>query len=252
MIFTEYIKIASTYSRTIFSNIDISINKISFSSQILNKISFKSNWIVTEQKLSRLVNWLRVPTPMRAIRVRDWVEVVGSVMEFISFPSSMQCKKKNFFSRHLAWKAESLLSEDELSCKVLGPAVYIRRYIAEFNKIQCCSSQYSGKNRVTLTMKRIEAGRQFPMIKQLPWQLAVNRGAVGESRTSGRRGKTPWGKPVSAINTVRKSQAALRYHIWRTSPAYSCSSTSSWPMSRLYPVLCLEAISRLGKWAPGG
>ena len=68
---------------------------------------------------------------------------------------------------------------------------YIRRYIAEFNEIECCSSQYRGKNRVTLTMKRIEAGRQFPMIKQLPWQLAVNRGAVGESRTSDRRGKTP-------------------------------------------------------------
>ena len=44
---------------------------------------------------------------------------------------------------------------------------YIRRYIAEFNEIEFCSSQYSGKYRVTLTMKRIEAGRQFPMIKQL-------------------------------------------------------------------------------------
>ena len=96
---------------------------------------------------------------------------------------------------------------------------YIRRYIAEFNEIECCSSQYSGKNRVTLTMKRIEAGRQFPMIKQLPWQLAVNRGAVGESRTSGRRGKTPWGKPVSAINTVRKSQAASRWGPWKFRPS---------------------------------
>ena len=44
-------------------------------------------------KPSRLVDWLRVPTPMRAIRVRDWVEVVGSVMEFISFQSSMKCQK---------------------------------------------------------------------------------------------------------------------------------------------------------------
>ena len=41
------------------------------------------------------------------------------------------------------------------------------------------------------------------------------------------------------------------YRIWRTSPAYSCSNTSSWPMSRLYPVLCLDAITRLGKWTPG-
>ena len=41
---------------------------------------------------SRLVDWLRVPTPMRAIRVRAWVEVVGSVMK-ISFQSSMKCQK---------------------------------------------------------------------------------------------------------------------------------------------------------------
>ena len=51
------------------------------------------------------------------------------------------------------------------------------------------------------------------------WQLAVNRGAVGESRTSGRRGKTPWGKPVSAINTVRKSQAATRWGPWKFRPS---------------------------------
>ena len=30
---------------------------------------------------------------MQAIRVRAWVEVVGSVMEFISFQSSMKCQK---------------------------------------------------------------------------------------------------------------------------------------------------------------
>ena len=165
-----------------------------------------------------------------------------------------------YFWRHLAWKAESSLSEDELSRKVLGPAVYMKIYCrVQRNRVLFIPVQW--ENRITLTMKRIEAGRQFPMMKQLPWQLAVNRGAVGESRTSGRRGKTPWGKPVSAINTVRKKSGsvALRpvkipalYHIWRTSPAYSCSSTSSWPKSRLYPVLCLDAISRLGKWAPGG
>ena len=33
-----------------------------------------------------------------------------------------------YFWRHLAWKAESLLSEDELSRKVLGPAVYTKIY----------------------------------------------------------------------------------------------------------------------------
>ena len=35
--------------------------------------------------LPRLVDWLRVLTPMRAIRVRAWVEVVGSVMELFHF-----------------------------------------------------------------------------------------------------------------------------------------------------------------------
>ena len=122
------------------------------------------------------------------------------------------------FWRHLAWKAESSLSEDELSRKVLGPAVYTKIYCrVQRNRVLFIPVQW--ENRVTLTMKWIQAGRQFPMIKQLPWQLAVNRGAVGESRTSGRRGKTPWGKPVSAINTVRKSQAASRWGPWKFRPS---------------------------------
>ena len=122
------------------------------------------------------------------------------------------------FWRHLAWKAESSLSEDGLSCKVLCPAVYTKIYCrVQRNRVLFIPVQW--ENRVTLTMKRIEAGRQFPMIKQLPWQLAVNRGAVGESRTSGRRGKTLWGKPVSAINTVRKSQAASRWGPWKFRPS---------------------------------
>ena len=124
---------------------------------------------------------------MRAIRVRAWVEVVGSVMKN-SFQSSMKCQK--FSGATLREKRKARCPRMNSLAKYLA-LQYIRRYIAEFNEIECCSSQYSGKNRVTLTMKRIEAGRQFPMIKQLPWQLAVNRGAVGESRTSGRRGKTP-------------------------------------------------------------
>ena len=32
-------------------------------------------------KPSRLIDWLRVPTPMRENRVRTWVEVVGSIIE---------------------------------------------------------------------------------------------------------------------------------------------------------------------------
>ena len=154
--------------------------------KIISLTSYSNEYENTNQyRLSRLVDWLRVPTPMRAIRVRAWVEVVGSVMKkFISEFNEMP----EIFWRHLAWKAESSLSEDELSCKVLGPAVYTKIYCrVQWNRVLFIPVQW--ENRVTLTMKRIEAGRQFPMIKQLPWQLAVNRGAVGESRTSGRRGK---------------------------------------------------------------
>ena len=50
-------------------------------------------------------------------------------------------------------------------------------------------------------------------------QYVVNRGAVGESCTLGQRWKTPWGKPVSAINTVRKSQTASHWGPWKFRPS---------------------------------
>ena len=93
-------------------------------------------------KPSRLVNWLRVLTPMRAIRVRAWVEVVGSVMEFISFQSSMKCQK--FSGATLREKRKARCPRMNSFAKYLA-LQYIRRYIAEFNEIECCSSQYSGK-----------------------------------------------------------------------------------------------------------
>ena len=101
---------------------------------------------------------------MRAIRVRAWVEVVGSVMEFISFQSSMKCHK--FSGATLREKRKARCPRMNSLAKYLA-LQYIQRYIAEFNEIECCSSQVQWENRVTLTMKRIEAGRQFPMIKQL-------------------------------------------------------------------------------------
>ena len=54
------------------------------------KIGKKSIVFYYPFKPSGLVDSLRVPIPMRAILVRAWVEVVGSVMEFISFQSSMK------------------------------------------------------------------------------------------------------------------------------------------------------------------
>ena len=98
--------------------------------------------IHTVGKPSRLVDWLRVPTPMRAIRVRVWVEVVGSVMEFISFQSSMKCQ--NFSGATLREKRKARCPRMNSLAKYLA-LQYIRRYTAELNEIECCSSQYSGK-----------------------------------------------------------------------------------------------------------
>ena len=77
------------------------------------------------------------------------------------------------------------------------------KIISEFNEILTAHSE-GGWTRGRLTMKR--------------------PGAVGESRTSGRRGKTPWGKPVSAINIVRKSQAASRWGTWKFRPFTACGA----------------------------
>ena len=177
---------------------------------------------------------------MQAIRVRAWVEVVGSVMKN-SFQSSMKCQK--FSGTTLREKRKARCPRMNSLAKYLA-LQYIRRYIAEFNEIECCSSQYSGKigsHWPWSELRRVGSSHDKAVA------LAACRQPRGcrESRTSGRRGKTPWGKPVSAINTVRKSQAASRwgpwkipplYRIWRIPTTYSCSNTSSWPMSRL--LLC--------------
>ena len=78
---------------------------------------------------------------MRAIRVRAWVEVVGSVMKN-SFQSSMKCQK--FSGATLREKRKARCPRMNSLAKYLA-LQYIRRYIAEFNEIECCSSQYSGK-----------------------------------------------------------------------------------------------------------
>ena len=164
---------------------------------------------------------------------------------------------REIFWRHLVWKAVSKhLSEGELeSTWTCSIQKYCRvQQNREFVPVQWEIGSH-------WPWSEIEAVSAVPHDNTELGQYHSQPGAVGESRTSGWRGKTPCGKPVSTINTVRKSQAASQlrpmeipplYHIWRTSPAYSCSSMSSWPLSRLYHVLCLDAISRLGKWAPCG
>ena len=153
-----------------------------------------------------------------------------------------------YFWRHLAWKAASKhLSEGEL--KSTWPCS-IQKYCRvqrnrEFVPVQWEIGSHWPWSEIEAVSAVPHDNTELRQYRSQPG----GGGAVGESRTSGRRGK-----PVSAINTVRKSQAASRWGPWkfRPSTAYSCSRTSSWPMSRLYPVLCLDAISGLGKWALGG
>ena len=98
---------------------------------------------------SRLVDWLRVLTPMRAIRVRAWVEVVGS--EIISFQSSMKCEK--FISG-------ATLREKQQACcqransKVLGPAVY--KILQSSTKSRIRPRTSGGKNSVRKTGERYQ------------------------------------------------------------------------------------------------
>ena len=159
--------------------------------------AFLSLSLLTLLAAFKIVPFLPAPKPSRLV---DWL----NARNFLAPP----CVK----SGKLAVRGWTLLQST-------WPCSIYEDILLSFNEIECCFIPVQWENRVTLTMKRIEAGRQFPMIKQLPWQLAVNRGAVGESRTSGRRGKTPWGKLVSAINTVRKSQAASRWGPWKFRPS---------------------------------
>ena len=74
--------------------------------------------------------------------------------------------------------------------------------------------------------------------------------SIGSKRT------TPWGNPVSAINTVRISQAVMLrpmeeilppYRIWRIL-ALQARVPGHW---RLNPCLGLDATHQLGKMSPG-
>ena len=118
--------------------------------------------------------------------------------------SSMEWKERKI-SHH---PARNVINPKQLiSGRIVGPTVY--KNIAEFNKIRTAQ----GKRQYNHEAK-----------SRWCWQFSMlaNRGAVGESRSLGRRGKTLWGKPVSVINTVRKSQAVSHWgpRKFRPSTAY--------------------------------
>ena len=118
--------------------------------------------LVILTQLSRLVDWLRVPTPKRVNRVRAWVKVVGSEI----FHFRVQWKTPEiYFWRHLAWKAASKhLSEGELESN--WPCSIYENILQSSTKSRIRPSTVG--NQVTLTMKaKSRRCRQFPMIKQL-------------------------------------------------------------------------------------
>ena len=101
---------------------------------------------------------------------------------------------------------------------------YIRRYIAEFNEIECCSSQYSGKNRVTLTMKANRGGLAVPHDKAVALAACRQPGGcrripyIGSERKNsvrktGERYKHREEKSGSVA--LRPVEIPPLYHIWR-------------------------------------
>ena len=177
---------------------------------------------------------------MRAIRVRAWVEVVGSVMKN-SFQSSMKCQK--FSGATLREKRKARCPRMNSLAKHLA-LQYIRRYIAEFNEIECCSSQYSGKigshwpwsesRRVGSSHDKavaLAACRQPGGCRRIPYIGSERKNSV---RKTGERYKHREEKSGSVA--LRPVEIPPLYRIWRIPTAYSCSNTSSWPMSRL--LLC--------------
>ena len=201
---------------------------------------------------SRLVDWLRVPTPMRAIRVHAWVEVVGSVMEFISkkcqkFSGATLCEKRkarcprmNSLAKYPCSIYEDILQSSTKS-SVVHPSTVGKSGHTDHEANRGRSAVPHDKAVV------LAACRQPGGCRRIQYIGPERKNSV---RKTGERYKHCEEKSGSVA--LRPVEIQPLYRIWHTSPAYSCSSTSSWPLSRLYPVLCLDAISRLGKWAPGG
>ena len=167
---------------------------------------------------------------MWAICVRAWVEVVGSVMEFISFQS--QWNVRNFLAPPCAKSGKLAVPRMNSLAKYLA-VQYIRRYIAEFNEIECCSSQYSGKNWVTLTNEANRGGSAVPYDKAVALAACRQPGGcrripyIGSERKNsvrktGERYKHREEKSGSVA--LRPVEIPPLYRIWRIPTAYSCTS----------------------------
>ena len=177
---------------------------------------FKKQVIISSLQLPRLVDWLKSPDshvsdPCSRLGGSSWL-CYGIINYFIAEFNEM---REIYFWRHLAWKAASKhLSEGELEST--WPCS-IQKYCRVQRNREFVPVQWEIGSH--WPWSEIEAVSAVPHDNTELRQIVVNRGAIGESRTSGRRGKTPWGKPVSAINTVRKSQAASCWGPWNFRPS---------------------------------
>ena len=196
---------------------------------------------------------------MRAIRVRAWVEVVGSVMELFHF--RVQWNASNLFLAPSCVKSRKLAVRGWTLSQSTWPCSIYEDILQSSTKSSVVHPSYSGKKSGHTDHEAKRGGSTVPHDKAVALAACRQPGLCRRIRYIGSERKNSARKTGERYKHCeeKSGSVALRpveilplYRIWRTSPAYSCSSTSYWPMSRLYPVLCLDAISRLGKWAPGG
>ena len=92
----------------------------------------------------------------------------------------------------------------------------------------------------------LAACRQPGGCRRIPYIGSEKKNSV---RKTGERYKHREEKSGSVA--LRPVEIPPLYRIWRIPTAYSCSNTSSWPMSRLLQCCAWIAITRLGKMSPG-
>ena len=240
----------------------------------------------SQRCLPWLADWLRVPTPMRAIRVRAWVEVVGSVMEIFHFRVQWNVRNSSRTTLRECWETSSSQEANPIyeetnnsclparSCQEANPMYEETDDILSEGELEstwpCSIQKYC----------RVQRNREFVPVQWGKWgRLTMKRWGRGSpAGSTACRGTNPcvtcWKvpyigpergelrevNPVSAI--LRKSQAsvALRpteipslYRIWHITPAYSVVHHEFLAIGRLNPVLCLDAILQVGQprgWTP--
>ena len=153
---------------------------------------------------------------MRAIRVRAWVEVVGFVMKN-SFQSSMKLK-----SGKLAVRGWTLLQST-------WPCSIYEDILQSSTKSSVVHPSTVGKSGHT-DHEANRGGSAVPYDKAVALAACRQPGGCRRIPYTGERYKHREEKSGSVA--LRPVEIPPLYRIWRIPTAYSCSNTSSWPMSR--------------------